>query len=77
MDGDVKITQSVAIMKYLGHRYNLLPKNEDEQVRADLIESEGIDMRFKFGMTCYNPNFVSKSHSQFVNYRQLYLIIFF
>merc|ERR1712137_979840 len=55
IDGDVKLTQSMTIMKYLGRKYDLAPVTEGEHQRVDLIEAEAIDMRGAWGRTCYNP----------------------
>jgi hypothetical protein len=34
-------------------------KNEEEQIRMDLIEAEAIDMRTKWSTLCYIADFVS------------------
>lgn len=59
MDGDVKLSQTFAILKYLGRKHGLAPKNEEEQRRVDLIEAEAMDMRANWSKTCYSPDFVS------------------
>ena len=59
IDGDVKLSQTLAILKYLGRKHGLAPKNETEQMRVDLIEAEAMDIRSKWSATCYNANFVS------------------
>lgn len=69
IDGDVKLTQSMTIMKYLGRKYDLAPVTEEEHQRVDLIEAEAIDMRGAWGRTCYNPDFVIVS--EFRQPRQL------
>lgn len=61
MDDDVKLTQSFAILKYLGRKHGLAPVNEAQQIRVDLIEAEAMDMRTKWTYMCYyTPDFVSK-----------------
>lgn len=56
-DGDVKISQSVTIMRYVGRKFGLDGKTEQEKIRIDLIEQQLIDWRTQGGMTFYNPNF--------------------
>ena len=60
IDGDVKLSQTFAILKYLGRKHNLAPKTEEEHIRVDLAEAEAIDMRTKWSTLCYNADFVSK-----------------
>jgi len=54
IDGDVKLSQSFAIMKYLGRKHDLAPKTEEEKIRVDLTEGEVMDMRFNWSTLCYN-----------------------
>ncbi|EFX60690.1 hypothetical protein DAPPUDRAFT_123298 [Daphnia pulex] len=44
IDGDVKLSQTFAILKYLGRKHNMAAKTEEEQIRVDLIEAEAIDV---------------------------------
>ena len=55
IDGDVKLTQSLAIIRYLGRKFNLAGTNEAEQVRCDVAEQEIMDMKMAQGKLCYNP----------------------
>lgn len=60
MDEDVKLTQSFAILKYLGRKHGLAPKTEKEQIRIDLMEAEALDMRSRWVQLCiFTPDFVS------------------
>ena len=59
VDGDVKITQSNAILRYIGRKNNLLGTDETERIRVDMMENEIGDFRSTFVSLCYNPNFVS------------------
>ena len=54
-DGDVKISQSVTILRYLGRKYGLESKTEAEKIRVDLIEQQLIDYRGQPGF--YRPDF--------------------
>ena len=44
-DGDVTITQSVAIQRYLARKFGLDGKTEQEKIRIDLVEQQLIDYR--------------------------------
>jgi len=57
IDGDIKITQSLAIMRHIARTNNLVGKTEEEQVRADMAEQQLVDFRSAFVPMCYNPNF--------------------
>ena len=59
IDGDVKLSQTFAILKYLGRKHNMAAKTEEEQIRVDLIEAEAEDMRTKWSTLCYHDDFVS------------------
>lgn len=58
MDEDVKLSQTAAILKYLGRKHGLSPKTEAERMRVDLIEAEGFDMRTNWLNLCHSPDFV-------------------
>jgi len=57
IDGDVKISQSIAILRYLGRKYGFEGKTEEEKTRIDLVEQQIIDYRAAGGQTFYNPDF--------------------
>lgn len=44
-DGEVKITQSLAVLRYVGRKYGLAPKSDPDQARADLAEQQIADWR--------------------------------
>ena len=44
--GDIKITQSNAILRYLGRKYNLEGKTEEEKVRVDIMTENAMDFRY-------------------------------
>jgi len=57
IDGNVKITQSNAVLRYLARKNNLLGKTEEERIRVDILESEINDLRREFVGMCYSPSF--------------------
>jgi len=52
-DGDIKLTQSNAILRHLGRKHNMVGKTEKEKARVDLIASQGMDFRNGFIRLCY------------------------
>ncbi|XP_072537313.1 glutathione S-transferase Mu 3-like [Salminus brasiliensis] len=52
-DGDRKISQSNAIMRYIARKHNLCEETEDEKVRVDILENQAMDFRNGFVMLCY------------------------
>ncbi|XP_066986988.1 glutathione S-transferase Mu 2-like [Macrobrachium rosenbergii] len=54
IDGDVKLTQSYAIMRHLGRKYDLCGRTEKEKMTVDLLMDQGRDMRFGFYTACLN-----------------------
>ncbi|XP_053173183.1 glutathione S-transferase Mu 3-like [Scomber japonicus] len=52
-DGDRKIVQSNAIMRYIARKHNMCGETEDEKVRVDIIENQSMDFRNGFVMLCY------------------------
>lgn len=57
IDGDVKISQSNTIIRYIARKHGLLGKTDEEQLRADLLESEINDFRREYVGMCYSRNF--------------------
>ena len=59
MDGELKLTQSFAILKYLARKHGLSGVTDDEKIRLDLIEAEANDLRYKWVVLCYLSDYVS------------------
>ncbi|KAF8785295.1 glutathione S-transferase class-mu 26 kDa isozyme 47-like [Argiope bruennichi] len=57
IDDDVRLTQSVAILRYLAEKYGLDGKTKAEKLLVSLAEQQIIDFRTSFGRLCYDPNF--------------------
>jgi glutathione S-transferase len=55
IDGDTKITQSGAILRYVARKNNLVGTTSEEQTRVDLIEYELTDLRNAYTVVCYTP----------------------
>uniref|UniRef100_UPI00398F367B glutathione S-transferase Mu 1-like isoform X2 n=1 Tax=Pristiophorus japonicus TaxID=55135 RepID=UPI00398F367B len=57
IDGDVKLSQSNAIVRYIARKHNLDGKTEAEKIRIDLLENQTMDFRMGFARLAYNPDF--------------------
>ncbi|CAL4069478.1 unnamed protein product [Meganyctiphanes norvegica] len=53
IDGDIKITQSNAIIRHIGRINNMDGKTEAEKVRVDIMENTLMDFRNGFIGLCY------------------------
>lgn len=60
IDGDVRLTQSTTILRYLAQKYNLNGRTPQEKIRVSLAEQQLIDLRVSYGMTVYSPDFETK-----------------
>lgn len=52
-DGDTKVTQSNAILRYIARKHDLCGKTEEEKVRVDMLENQAMDLRNGFTRLCY------------------------
>ncbi|CAB4069505.1 GST [Lepeophtheirus salmonis] len=59
INGDVKLTQSNAIIRHIARKNDLCGKTENEKVKVDLLAEQAMDFRNGFARLCYNPNFES------------------
>lgn len=57
MDGEVKMTQSLAILQHLGRKHNLTGTNEKEMVRVSMMEQQLVDMFMAMVRLAYNPEY--------------------
>nr|ACE81254.1 glutathione S-transferase mu4 [Tigriopus japonicus] len=57
VDGDRKITQSNAILRYIARKHNLLGQTEEEQMRVDIMAEQSMDFRNGLVRLCYNQSF--------------------
>ncbi|XP_028613090.1 glutathione S-transferase Mu 2 isoform X2 [Grammomys surdaster] len=60
IDGSHKVTQSNAILRYLGRKHNLCGETEEENIRVDILENQVMDTRMQLAMVCYSPDFEKK-----------------
>lgn len=59
IDGDIKITQSNAILRHIARKHKLDGGTEKEKAVVDMILEQTMDLRNGFIRLCYNPKFDS------------------
>ncbi|XP_055943830.1 glutathione S-transferase class-mu 26 kDa isozyme 7-like [Argiope bruennichi] len=47
IEGDLKLTHSIAIIRYLGYKHDLTFKNDEQQCRTMMAEQQSVDFRLK------------------------------
>ncbi len=52
------MTQTMAILRYLGNKYGLALETLEEKRRADLVAEQLLDLRNGFVRMCYADNHV-------------------
>ncbi|CAG0886732.1 unnamed protein product [Cyprideis torosa] len=69
IEGDIKITQSNAIMRFVARKgENLEGKTPKEKVRVDMLENESMDFRNGFVRLCYmSKDYHRVFHSECLN----------
>ncbi|XP_036624478.1 glutathione S-transferase Mu 3-like [Trichosurus vulpecula] len=57
IDGERKLTQSNAILRYIARKHNMCGETEDEKIRVDLLENQVMDFRMQLVRISYSPDF--------------------
>merc|ERR1712066_871600 len=57
IDGEVRITQSNAILRHIARKHDMLGKNDMERAMVDMMADESMDLRNGWVRLCYNPDF--------------------
>jgi len=57
LEGDLKLTQSTAILRHVARKHNLVGKTLEDQAILDMVEQQTIDFRVGLTTVCYNENF--------------------
>jgi hypothetical protein len=61
LKGDVKLTQSNAILRHIARKNGMVGKTDAEKDRINMMEHEVMDFRLALVKIAYDPNFVSFS----------------
>jgi glutathione S-transferase len=65
IDGDVKLTQSAAILKYLGRKHGLVATSENDIQIQEQLEGVLGDLRMGWGLLCYGAQDFEKEKDAF------------
>ncbi|KAL4226002.1 Glutathione S-transferase Mu 3 [Mactra antiquata] len=57
LDGDIKITQSNAILKHIARKYQLDGETEKEMAIVDMLLNQAMDLRNGIVRLCYDPDY--------------------
>lgn len=66
IDGDLKITQSLTILRYLGRKFGKAPADERQQVRVEQFEQEAVDLRLSVIRVAYDHANYDKSRADWL-----------
>ena len=68
IDGDVKLTQSLAIMRYLGRKFGLSP-SEADIAKGDLFEQYLMEVKIGLARVCYtaSPEIFEEKKADFLS----------
>lgn len=66
IDGDVRMTQSQAILRYLGRKHGLAPKDEETVRRVEMLEHQASDIFWAAVRVCYSPDYTEEKRVQFL-----------
>ncbi len=55
VDGNVKMSEHLPIMRYIARKHGLNPTTEEETILSDQTESFIFDIRFRFYLVAYAP----------------------
>ena len=54
IDGDFKVTQSNAVIRYIAQKHNMVGETEEEMMRVAIMENQLMDFRNGFMTICYH-----------------------
>merc|ERR1711973_59499 len=57
IDGDIKLTQSNAILRHIARKHDMCGKDDKEKAMVDMMADQGMDLRNGWIGLCYNPDF--------------------
>ncbi|KAH3876580.1 hypothetical protein DPMN_000426 [Dreissena polymorpha] len=67
IDGDVKITQSNAILRTIARKHNLDGESVQEKAEVDMMLDQAMDLRNGVVRLCYNPDYENLKGDYFKN----------
>ncbi|KAH7957572.1 hypothetical protein HPB52_020318 [Rhipicephalus sanguineus] len=68
IDGEVRMSQSLAIQRYLGRKHGLVPKGEEVERRVDMLELQQImDVATQISTLCYDRDYNDDKRRKFLD----------
>ena len=64
----MKLTQSLAIMRYIGEQYNLAGTTPKERAAISVMENYMLDLLRAFSLVTYNPNYFTLKQEHLKEY---------
>ncbi|XP_067683085.1 glutathione S-transferase Mu 5-like [Haliotis asinina] len=65
IDGDIKLTQSNAILRYIARKHNLLGDTDQEKANVDVMLDQAMDFRNGIVGLCYSSDYENKKAAYF------------
>ncbi|KAK3753995.1 hypothetical protein QZH41_009248 [Actinostola sp. cb2023] len=66
IDGDIKVTQSNAILRHIARKHDLCGETAKEKSIVDVLENQLMEFRSGFADLCYNPNNFEENKKAFL-----------
>jgi len=75
IDGDVKITQSNAIHRYIARKNGMVGETDDEKLQIDILENQLMDFRNDFVMMLYftPPDLYENKRQEYIKRNKVFL----
>ncbi|XP_053310301.1 glutathione S-transferase Mu 5-like [Spea bombifrons] len=67
LDGDVKLTQSNTILRYIASKHGMCGETEKEKINMSLLENQAMDFRMGLVRIAYDPQFETLKGSYLEN----------
>ncbi|KAF8777980.1 glutathione S-transferase Mu 1-like [Argiope bruennichi] len=66
IDGDTKLTQSTAILRYVARKYGLDGKDDDQKLRVSIAEQQIVDLRWGLILLVIRSDYNDNAKAEFV-----------
>ncbi|VDP91749.1 unnamed protein product [Echinostoma caproni] len=67
IDGNVKLSQSLAILRYIADKHGMIGSTPEERARVSMVEGAACDLRQGLSRIAYNPQFEQLKHDYLEN----------
>ncbi|KAF8777970.1 Glutathione S-transferase class-mu 26 kDa like protein [Argiope bruennichi] len=66
IEGDLKLTHNIVIMRHLGYKYGLIGNTKEERRRVVIAEQQAVDFRDKFRSFVFKKEFETTGKEEFL-----------